>query len=113
MKRMLEIHDLKNKRSCNALSEEDFTRVARHTKGYTGADLKVVCSAAAMEPIRDLKRQKMNLRFAESTDVSNVSVVLRDPCQRLWINFDIFGVGPEDYSRGCHYQCLSQQADCC
>jgi fidgetin-like protein 1 len=41
----------------SSLSASELESLARHTKGFSGADLQSLCQDAAMGPIRDLKEQ--------------------------------------------------------
>ena len=47
LKRCLSLHT-------HNLKEEDFDECALQTKGYNGADIKLVCKEAAMSPIRSI-----------------------------------------------------------
>ena len=38
-----------------ALTAEEITEIAKNTKGFSGADLKVLCSEAALNPLRNIK----------------------------------------------------------
>ena len=51
------------------ITDKEFNEIAEKSEGYTGADLKVVCKAAAMEPIRDLG---VSIKYACRDDVSFV-----------------------------------------
>jgi len=46
----------------NNLSEEEITKLSHATEGYSGADLKALCSDAAMGPIRDLGKKALKVR---------------------------------------------------
>jgi hypothetical protein len=41
----------------------DFLKIARHTEGYTGADLELLCREAAMFGIRELMQNEEQLRI--------------------------------------------------
>jgi len=49
------------------LKEDDLQLVASKSAGYSGADLRVVCQDAALEPIRSLH---LSVQFADCEDVS-------------------------------------------
>ena len=44
------------------LTDKDVNKLAKDTDGYSGADLKALCTDAAMGPIRQLGRDAMKVR---------------------------------------------------
>jgi len=48
-----------------SLSEQDLSELVVLTKGYSGADLKMLCQEAAMIPIRELSLNLMNIKADE------------------------------------------------
>lgn len=50
-------------RQKNNLSEEDFNKIASMIDGYSGSDITALAKEAAMEPIRDLGDDLMNINF--------------------------------------------------
>lgn len=50
-------------RQKNSLSEEDFNKIASMIDGYSGSDITALAKEAAMEPIRDLGDDLMNINF--------------------------------------------------
>lgn len=59
------------------LTDADFDRLARKTKGYSGADLSSLCKEAAMEPLRiqveELKKAGKSIGDADKDSVQPVS----------------------------------------
>jgi SpoVK/Ycf46/Vps4 family AAA+-type ATPase len=55
-----------------SLSDSDFDRIMQLSEGYSGADIKVLCSEASMGPIRDLvdilNASKSQVRSINMTD---------------------------------------------
>lgn len=53
----------------------ELVRVADRTEGYTGSDLREVCTAAAMRPLRDLlKATGKSARLQASTESCRASL---------------------------------------
>ena len=50
-------------RQKNNLSEEDFNKITSMIEGYSGSDITALAKEAAMEPIRDLGDDLMNINF--------------------------------------------------
>eukprot|EP00698_Gefionella_okellyi_P007667 TRINITY_DN1873_c0_g3_i4.p1 TRINITY_DN1873_c0_g3~~TRINITY_DN1873_c0_g3_i4.p1 ORF type:complete len:407 (+),score=103.09 TRINITY_DN1873_c0_g3_i4:652-1872(+) len=55
----------------HALSDRDMTHLASATEGFSGSDLKALCTEAAMEPIRELGRAAMT---ADAKSIPLISV---------------------------------------
>lgn len=57
--------DLLKKENTN-MSNAEFTEVARLTDGFSGADMKVLCTEASMEPIRCIPSSQIGVFNAET-----------------------------------------------
>lgn len=56
----------------NSLSDEELTELAKATEGYSGADMKELCSNAALGPIRDYTME--DLSKVQGSDVRPVNI---------------------------------------
>jgi SpoVK/Ycf46/Vps4 family AAA+-type ATPase len=58
------------KRNNHVLTEADFDMLARSTEGYSGADLKALCTDAAMGPIRQLGDKALEVNVSDIPAIS-------------------------------------------
>jgi SpoVK/Ycf46/Vps4 family AAA+-type ATPase len=58
------------KRNNHVLTEPDFDRLAAATAGYSGADLKALCTDAAMGPIRQLGDRALEVNVSDVPPIS-------------------------------------------
>ena len=58
------------KTNANTLTQQDISKVASESKGYSGADLKALCADAAMGPIRQLGRKALDTAIQDIPPIS-------------------------------------------
>lgn len=58
------------KRNNHELTEADIDRLARETEGFSGADLKSLCTDAAMGPIRQLGNKALEVSVSDVPAIS-------------------------------------------
>ena len=58
------------KTNANTLKQQDISKVASESKGYSGADLKALCADAAMGPIRQLGRKALDTAVQDIPPIS-------------------------------------------
>jgi SpoVK/Ycf46/Vps4 family AAA+-type ATPase len=54
----------------NQLANEDVEKLAKETKGFSGADLKSLCTDAAMGPIRQLGPKALSIEIKDVPPIS-------------------------------------------
>ncbi len=60
----------------HSLTEQNLAELVRRTKGFSGADIRNLCTEAAMGPVRELAAQAMgDLLNVKSSDVSAINLV--------------------------------------
>lgn len=58
------------KKNSHSLSSEDIQRLAEDTDGYSGADLKALCTDAALGPIRQLGARALMIDIKDVPPIS-------------------------------------------
>ena len=58
------------KKNVHSLSDEEITKLSSATHGYSGADLKALCTDASMGPIRDLGARAMEVAAEDVPPIS-------------------------------------------
>lgn len=54
----------------HGLSEKEITKISRETKGFSGADLKALCTDAALGPIRELGVKALEVNASDVPAIS-------------------------------------------
>lgn len=54
----------------NNITDKEYSKLAKNTEGYSGSDLKNLCSDAAMGPVRELGKGAMDATAKELPPIS-------------------------------------------
>lgn len=68
------------KSESHLITEEEFSEIAKLADGYSGADLKNLCSEAALGPIRSI-----DLRFIEKIEANDVRPVSMNDFEKAFL----------------------------